>query len=356
LRVRVRQIGGLGALIAAVGAAATPVSAAGPLGLTTVGQFRQPVHLTGSSREPRALYVLERGGRVWRVDPGGRRRLVLDARRVVRLRTPQNQLSDQGGAFALALPPGYRPGGRLYMLYTREDGRVHLDEFRPGRPGHPRTLLSVPRRSRVDVGGDAAFGPDGLLYASFGFGDRPEASQDPARLNGKIVRVDPGDRPPRPELFASGLRVPWRFSFDPPRHRLIVGDVGESAFEEINVLPLRARRPANLGWPYFEGRARRTPGGPRGLTPPRLALRHGQGMCAIVGGYVVRTPTLPGLRDRYLYGDVCSGRLRSVRLSAGRAVGDRSEQAVVPYLVSFGRDGGGRIYAVSLVGRVYRVG
>ena len=197
---------------------------------------------------------------------------------LVRLLAPGNQFRDQGGAFALALPPGYRPGGRVYMLYTREDGRVHLDEFRPGprgRPGRPRTLLSVPRHSRVDVGGDAAFGPDGLLYASFGFGARPDASQDPARLNGKIVRLDPLARVPRPELFASGLRVPWRLSFDAPRRRLIVADVGEAAFEEVNVLPLRARAPANLGWPFFEGRRRRVPGGPAGMVAPSLALRHG---------------------------------------------------------------------------------
>jgi glucose/arabinose dehydrogenase len=329
------------------------------LGLTAVGEFRQPVHVTGSSLEPRALYVLERGGRVWRVGPGGARRLVLDARPFVRLRTPQNQIQDQGGAFAVAVPPGYRPGGRLYLLYTREDRRVHLDEFRPGghgRPGHPRMLLSVPRRSRVDVGGDLGFGGDGLLYASFGFGARPEASQDPSRLNGKVVRLDPRDRAPRRELVASGLRVPWRFSFDEPRRRLIVADVGESAFEEINVVPLRAAGLANFGWPYFEGRTRRLAGGPAGMDPPSLALRHGPGMCAVVGGQVVRTATLPQLRGRYLYGDVCSGGLRSVRLTGGGAVGDRSERAAVPYLVSFGRDGAGRIYAVSLVGRVFRVG
>ena len=303
--------------------------------------------------------MLERGGRVWRMGPGGGRRLVLDARPFVRLLAPENQFRDQGGAFALALPPGYRPGGRVYMLYTREDSRVHLDEFRPGprgRPGRPRTLLSVPRHSRVDVGGDAAFGPDGLLYASFGFGARPDASQDPARLNGKVVRLDPLARVPRPELFALGLRVPWRLSFDSPTRRLIVADVGEAAFEEVNVLPLRARAPANLGWPYFEGRRRRVPGGPAGMVAPSLALRHGRGMCAIVGGHVVRTPTLPELRGRYLYGDVCSGGLRSVHLTAGGAVGDRSERTTVPYLVSFGRDGGGRIYAVSLNGGVYRVG
>ena len=346
-------------LIAVLVAVAPPAVAAGALELTAVGEFRQPVHVTGAPREPRAFYVLERGGRVWRMGPGGGRRLVLDARSLVRLRAPENQLRDQGGAFALALPPGYRPGGRVYMLYTREDRRVHLDEFRPGdhgRPGHPRTLLSLPRRSRVDVGGDVAFGPDGLLYASFGFGARPDASQDPARLNGKVVRLDPLARVPRPELFASGLRVPWRLSFDAPRRRLIVADVGESVFEEVNLLPLRARDPTNLGWPYFEGRRRRIRGGPAGMVGPALALRHGRGMCAIVGGHVVRTPTLPELRGRYVYGDVCSGSLRSVRLSGGGAAGDRSERTVVPYLVSFGRDGGGRIYAVSLVGRVYRLG
>lgn len=346
-------------LIAALGVIAAPASAASTLRLTFMGDFRQPVHVTGAPREPRAVFVLERGGRVWRMGPGGGRRLVLNARPFVRLLAPENQFRDQGGAFALALPPGYRPGGRVYMLYTREDGRVHLDEFRPGprgRPGRPRTLLSVPRHSRVDVGGDAAFGPDGLLYASFGFGARPDASQDPARLNGKVVRLDPLARVPRPELFASGLRVPWRLSFDAPRRRLIVADVGEAAFEEVNVLSLRARAPANLGWPYFEGRRRRVSGGPAGMVAPSLALRHGRGMCAIVGGHVVRTPTLPELRGRYLYGDVCSGGLRSVRLTAGGAVGDRSERTAVPYLVSFGRDGGGRIYVVSLNGRVSRVG
>ena len=103
------------------------------------------------------------------------------------------------------------------MLYTRRDGRVHLDAFRPRRGRRspaPRTLLSVRRTSPVDVGGEVAFGPDRLLYASFGFGKRPEASQDPATLAGKLVRLDPRAEEPRAEVVASGMRVPWRFSFD----------------------------------------------------------------------------------------------------------------------------------------------
>jgi glucose/arabinose dehydrogenase len=324
-----------------------------------VGDFRQPVHVAGTAAQPRAAYVLERGGRAWRVGGNGRRRLFLDARRFVRLLAPREHERDQGGAFALALPPRHRAGGRVYLLYTRRDGRVHLDEFRPRRGGRvapPRTILSVRRTSRIDVGGEIAFGPDGLLYASFGFGRVPESSQDPGTLAGKLVRVDPRARAPRAEVVASGLRVPWRFSFDRPTNRLIATDVGQSAFEEVNVLRLGARAPANLGWPFFEGRERRMEGGPAEPAPPALAVAHGTGMCAIVGGYLMRGRALPRLRGRYLYGDVCSGRLRSVDLTRARARDDRSERTVVPYLVSFGRDGAGRLYAVSVDGRVLRVG
>jgi len=230
------------------------------------------------------------------VRPGRRRTVLLDARRYVRLRSPGDQGHFQGGAFALAFPPGYRAGGPVYLLYTRRDGRVHLDRFHHGRP---RTIVSVPQTAPIDVAGDIAFGPGGLLYASFGFGADPESSQDPATLAGKVVRLDP------PE-------------------------------------------PPNFGWPFFEGRERRLAGGPATATRPALAIRHSRRMCAIVGGGF--------RRGRYLYGDVCSGRIRSVRLGASRARDDRSEHTTVPYLVSFGRDGRGRLYVASLYGRVYRLG
>jgi glucose/arabinose dehydrogenase len=349
VRLRVARIAAAAAVLGA--SAAAPAVARAEVVLERAGSFHQPVAVAGPQAEPRVHYVLERAGRIWRVGPGGRRRLFLDARRYVRLILPRDHFRDQGGAFALAFPPGYRRGGRVYLLYTRDDGRVHLDEFRPrrggrpGRPGRPRTVLSLPRRSRVDVGGDAAFGPDGLLYASFGYGRDPQASQAPGSLNGKVVRLDPGDEDAEPELVALGLRVPWRMSFH--RGRLVVADVGEARVEEVNLLPLTADGPANLGWPFFEGRTRRLPGGPSGLTMPALSLRHGRLMCAIVGGHVVR--------GRYLYGDVCSGELRSARLAGRRAVDDRPENTSVPYLVSFGRDGGGRVYAVSIEGGVFRV-
>jgi glucose/arabinose dehydrogenase len=279
------------------------------------------------------------------VGPRGRRRVFLDARRYVRLRSPSEQRSFQGGAFAIAFPPGYRAGGPVYMLYTRRDGRVHLDRFRHGRP---RTILSLPQTAPVDVAGDIAFGPGGFLYGGFGFGEDPLASQDPSTIAGKVVRVDPRRRTPRPEIIASGFRVPWRIALDSRRRRLVVADVGQSEFEEIDLVPLDAPEPPNFGWPFFEGRERRMAGGPAGLTGPALAIRHSARACAIVGGRF--------RRGRFLYGDLCSGEIRSVRLGATRARDNRSEHATVPYLVSFGRDGGGRLYAVSLFGRVYRLG
>ena len=334
----------LGLLAASVGAFGA-ASAAAALRAAPIGEFRQPVYAAGAASQPRSVFVLERSGRVWRVRSGGRRSVFLDARRYVRLRSPRDQRQFQGGAFALAFPPGWRGGGPVYLLYTRRDGRVHLDRFRHGRP---RTVLSLPQTAPVDVAGDIAFGPGGSLYASFGFGRDPEVSQDPATLAGKLMRVDPRAREPRPEIVASGLRVPWRISVDRRRRRLIVADVGQSSFEEVNLVPLGAAEPPNFGWPFFEGRERRMPGGPAGAAPPALAIRHSARMCAIVGG---------GLRrGRYVYGDVCSGRIRSVRLGARRARDDRSEHVTVPYLVSFGRDGRGRLYAASLFGRVYRLG
>jgi len=306
------------------------------------------------------------------------RRPFLDIRRLVDLRFPNNQFRDQGGLASLAFAPDYRTSGRFYVLYTHSGSTIHVDEFRRASADHAskstrRTVLEVPRRGRTDLGGQLEFGPDGYLYVSLGQGADPGSSQDLGRLTGKLLRIDPhpvagaayvvppdnpfvGRAGARPEVFDYGLRVPWRFSFDRPSGDLIVGDVGESRFEEVDVLgPGDAG--SNLGWPFFEGRHRNEPGGPGGLTFPALVKPHSVGgFCAIVGGYVARGRLLPSLRGRYLYGDVCTGAVRSARLGASRARGDRSEHLTVRYLDSFGRDARGRLYAVSLLGPVFRIG
>jgi glucose/arabinose dehydrogenase len=233
-------------------------------------------------------------------------------------------------------------------------------------------VLTVALTSRLDVGGGLQFGPDGLLYIGVGYGRDRESSQDLGLLTGKLLRVDPrargglpyvvpagnpflGDPNARPEIWAYGLRNSWRFSFDRRTGSLLLADVGFDRVEEVNFLRRGAGAGANFGWPLFEGRRRASGGSRAGLVFPSLERRHGRDTCAIIGGHVVRDRGLRGLYGRYLYGDLCSGEVRSARVGARRARGDRSEGLSVDLLTSFGEDARGRIYAVSIEGGVYRL-
>jgi len=332
--------------------------------------FEQPVDLGAPPGDRTRLFVAERTGRIRVVRRGRvRRRPFADLRGRVEIRDRRNIARDQGGLLSLAFAPGFRRSGRLYVLYTGRDDRVHVDELRRGRI---RPLLSMPRRSDNDLGGQLRFGPDRRLWVSVGYGRDPVASQDLARLEGKLLRIDPRRRagrpygiPPdnpfigradaRPEVYAYGLRNPWRFAFDRPSRSLIVADVGEAFQEEVDFLPWRRAAGADFGWPRFEGLRRREPDGRGPGVRPVLVRRHRNGVCALIGGHVVRGGALSRLRGRYLYGDLCAGEVRSVALRGGRAVGDRSERARVSYLSSFGVDGRGRSYVASLHGPVYRL-
>ena len=203
-------------------------------------------------------------------------------------------------------------------------------------------------------GGQLQFGPDGKLYVSTGMGDDPDSSQDPAKPTAASCGSTRAARTQPPEVVALGLRNPWRFSFDRRTGRMLIGDVGDRRQEEVDVLDPAAPGPVNFGWPFAEGRAVR-PGAPAGLAAPALTHAHGRGWCSIVGGYVVRGRSPRALRGRYLYGDVCSGDLWSARVAGARLEDPRRVGVDVPYLVSFGEDARGRIYAVSLFGGVWRL-
>ena len=334
---------------------ALPSHAGGALRLERIGVFSQPVEIAAPPGDRTRLFVAERAGRILVVRRGRVRRFA-DLRGRVEVRRHRDVSRDQGGLLSLAFAPD--GSGRLYVLYTGRGDRIHVDQLLRGRL---RTLLTVPRRSNNDLGGALRFGPDGMLYVSLGYGRDPAASQDLGRLEGKLLRIDPrpaagrpyripADNPfvlrpgVRPEIYAYGLRNPWRFAF--ASGGLVVADVGEGRQEEIDFLPPGRAAGANFGWPAFEGRVRRDPDGRRGVRPV-LVWPHRGGVCAIIGGHVVR--------GRYLYGDLCTGEVRSVRMRAGRASGDRSEGVRVPLLSSFGRDGRGRAYAASLSGPVYRL-
>jgi glucose/arabinose dehydrogenase len=354
----------------------------GRVRLVTVGRFRAPLYVTSPPGDRRRQFVVEQGGRI-RVIRGGRvlRRPFVDL-------SGQITAGGEQGLLGLAFAPDYARSRRFYVHYTNRAGDTRVVELRRSRSSpdradrsSARVVLTQDQPEANHNGGQLAFGPDGLLYIGLGdggggndqHGERGNA-QDLGTVLGKILRIDPrasGGRPyripsgnpfagrdgARGEVYAYGLRNPWRFSFDRSTGALAIGDVGQNAIEEVSYVGRDRGRGANFGWRPFEGTSRIFPGEDApGHVPPVLEHRHSAGWCSVTGGYVVRDPQLPALRGRYVYGDFCEGRIRSARLRAGGATGQRRlGLRRIASLSSFGEDAQGRVYVVSLDGPVYRL-
>jgi hypothetical protein len=242
-------------------------------------------------------------------------------------------------------------------------------------------VIRVPHFRTNHKGGQLEFGPDGMLYAGFGDGgsggDPDENAQNLGRILGKLIRIDPranggyvipSSNPfvkrsgARGEIYAYGLRNPYRFSFDRTRGSLVIGDVGQDEVEEIDYVPSPGggRQPRggyNFGWDSFEGNDRYEPGSAPGHVRPVITHRHEGGFCSIIGGYVIRDRSLRGTRyyGRYVFGDLCEPKVRLAFLKRPRAP-TRPSGLEVSNLVSFGEDSLGRVYAVSMDGPIYRIG
>ena len=363
--------------------AATPgaqpaVSRARGVRLVRVGSFASPVHVTAPPGDLSRIMVVEQAGRIRVVRDGEVRGApFLDIRHLV-------EIGSEQGLLSLAFAPDYAASGRFYVYYTDRSGDQRVVEY--GRrdadradAGSARLVLRMADDESNHNGGQLAFGPDGLLYVGTGDGggggDRHGTrgnAQDLGSLLGKILRIDPQasggraygvpDENPfasragaRGEVYAYGLRNPWRFSFDRRTGDLAIGDVGQNAWEEIDFVPRGQGRGTNFGWRPFEGRARYAPGERApGHVRPVIVRSHADGNCSITGGVVVRDPGV-SLRGRYVFGDFCKGRILSARLSAGGARGLRRTSLRVSSLSSFGEDARGRVYAASLDGPVYRI-
>jgi glucose/arabinose dehydrogenase len=362
------------ALPGAALALALPGAAQARLHLVRVGSFAAPIYAAAPPGDGRRLFVVERAGRIRVVRDGHElRRPFLDIRARV-------SVGGERGLLSMAFAPDYARSGRFYVDYTDNSGDVRIVELR--RSASPDRALAGSGRSVLRIGhsqfsnhngGQIEFGPDGMLYIGVGDGgsegDPAGRGQSLGTLLGKLLRIDPrlggGYGIPRgnpftgagqrPEIYAYGLRNPWRFSFDRATGAVAIGDVGQNRFEEVDYEPRGAAAGRNFGWSDFEGRARFKPGATPRYAPPALVRSHASGFCAIVGGYVVRDRALGGLYGRYLYGDLCNPRIYAVRLRRGHASGDRATRLRVPQLVSFGEDGRGRLYTVSLGGAVYRL-
>jgi glucose/arabinose dehydrogenase len=318
--------------------------------------FDQPVYVAQPKNEPRTLYVVERPGRIVTL-LGGKRRTFLDIHSRV-----ESGYKEQG-LLSVAFSPGYAKNHRFYVYYTNRDGNIEIDTMvsRRGRAvsSSRRRLLLVDHRANDNHdGGQLQFGSDGRLYAGTGDGgsggDPPDNSQNLSRKLGKLLRLNGG----RWQVYAYGLRNPWRFSFDRANGDLYIGDVGQDSWEEIDYRPRSATGLANFGWSAYEGLVAYNPSRLNHsgtLVRPVQVYSHNGGNCSVTGGYVYRGSAVPSARGRYFYGDYCTGEIWSLRISGGRAVDNRRESSRIDSLSSFGQGANGTLYAVSLDGGLYRL-
>jgi hypothetical protein len=354
------------AALAAMCSAAAPASAA--LHLSEVAGFTAPVYVTAPAGDPHRLFVVEQAGRIMEVRDGQKLDTpFLDITGFVRCCGEQGLLS-------MAFAPDYATSGRFYVYYTaprmNDSGGsvITVDEFTRATadsadPASRRNVFVVDHPTNGNHnGGQLQFGPDGLLYAGTGDGgsgnDPPGNAQNLAVNLGKLLRVNPlSASAATPEIYAYGLRNPFRFSFDRQTGDLTIGDVGQSAREEVDFATAGTPAGANYGWVCWEGTLKNgTRCDPPNPVFPVLEKDHsGDGFCAIIGGYVVRDATLGSLAGRYVYGDNCADGIRSAVLAPGAATGDADTGLSVAGLSSFGEDSCGHVYATSLSGPVYRI-
>lgn len=233
------------------------------------------------------------------------------------------------GLHNLAFHPDYAANGYFYLAYTQADEnaviiryQVSVDDPNRADPASASTIITLLHPTDFHYGGGLAFGPDGYLYWSMGDGAyKRSPAQDFESPLGSVMRLDvnsePYAMPPdnpfvgqadiMPELWAKGLRNPWRISFDRATGDLYIADVGEASFEEINFQPAGSPGGENYGWKYYEGTNAFDGGDEDGLTFPVVQYPHDNSNCSITGGYVYRGNALPELSGKYVFGDYCSG-------------------------------------------------
>lgn len=340
--------------------------------------LEHPVHLTHAGDGSGRLFVVEQAG-VIRIIENGKLQPTpfLDIRNRV-------ESGGEKGLLSVAFHPEYTTNGRLFVNYTSDRGGLHtrIAEFRRrdrnrANPASEKILLTVDQPYSNHNGGQIAFGPDGMLYIGMGDGgwanDPKNSGQDRTTLLGALLRIDinntsrgkaygiPTDNPYathkrfRPEIWAYGLRNPWRFSFDRQSGQLWAADVGQDAIEEID----RIERGQNYGWKIMEGR--RCANGVaadcarQDLTPPVTQYPHGEGY-SVTGGFVYRGDRYPELCGVYLYADYVTGQFWGLRHVPGQPAQVRKNGKFSFNISSFGEDQTGELYVTGYrQGSVFRL-
>lgn len=353
-------------------------SASFPAAITltrVAGGFSQPTAITHAGDSSGRLFVLEQGGAIRIVRNGA-----VSPTPFLNISSLVTPTGGEQGLLGLAFPPGFAARGTFYVNYTNRTGigNTAIARFAVGSdpdradPASRQELLTITQPPFTNhKGGQLAFGPDNLLYIGTGDGgsggDPFGNGQNLGTLLGKLLRIDvlsgtapyaiPAGNPFNSEIWAYGLRNPFRFSFDRLTGDLFMGDVGQDLVEEIDFQPAGSGAGANYGWNVMEGsRCFASPAcSSAGLTLPVAEYLHGQGDCSVIGGFVYRGSN-PALQGIYIYGDLCSGRIWGLRRN-GTAWENRLLIDTELTISTFGEDDSGELYVADYAtGDIYRIG
>lgn len=345
--------------------------------------FNSPLYVTHAGDGTGRLFVVEQDGFIFVLDENGAWDdfdPFLDISAMLSPDVFQGGYTERG-LLGLAFHPNFAENGLFFINHTDLNGDTIIARYyvNPDDPNHAdvasRTeILKIPQPFYDHNGGVLAFGPDGYLYIGVGDGgslgnDPGATAQDLSTLLGKILRIDantepyavPDDNPfvgvesAQPEIWAYGLRNPWRFSFDRATGDLYIGEVGQISYEEIDFQPADSPGGENYGWYDFEGLHpynSETP--PENMTYPIAEYPHSEG-CAVSGGYVYRGEMLPELQGTYFFGDYCTGKIWTlVRDAAGEWQLQFFMQTSAT-ISSFGEDEAGELYIVDYKGDILRL-
>ncbi len=343
--------------------------------LEWVGGLNLPVDIAFLPNAPGVAYILQQEGKIAVVDNGN-----LLAQTLLDLTGIAVRDGNEQGLLGIALDPQFSENRYIYLNYTDRRGDTVIARYQVSQnfltadPSSQLILLQVNQPYANHNGGALAFGPDGYLYIALGDGGSANDPQDNGQnldtLLGKLLRIDvrgdpyaiPADNPyatggGRLEIWAFGLRNPWKISFDPGRGDLFIADVGQGSWEEINVYPVAAPGGLNFGWDYREGTHEFEGTLPDGLAlvEPVTEYSHAEGDCSVTGGFVYRGSLLPDWQGVYLYGDYCTGKIW------GLAQQGESWQTIKLFdtnfiISSFGQDPVGEVYLLEhTTGSVFKL-
>ncbi|MGI5413764.1 PQQ-dependent sugar dehydrogenase [Streptomyces chartreusis] len=375
MRVRTRSTAIIGtvcliASLALTAASADEPSAARQASKVTLKNVATAQNPTAGVAGPGGkLWIAERPGTVRTLDSKGLSKPVLDI-------SAETTTDGERGLLGIAFD---RKFAHFYISFTNLEGTSTVDEFavRNGKiqPQTRRTVITQTQPYPNHNGGDIKIGPDGYLYIALGDGgsggDPHGNGQNLDTLLGKLLRIDPrGGKPyaippdnpfvndpnAKDEIWAYGLRNPWRFSFDAGTGDLFIGDVGQNDWEEVDWAPASSKGGENYGWGQMEG-THPFRGGtePANHVPPVHEYDRANFACSVIGGYVYRGKAIPSLKGQYVFSDYCDGTVRSLQMKNGKVTAVNDLGANGGEVISFAQASNGELYVLAIGGSVFRI-